>query len=95
MPAPKAAAPGPEPQAVTPDQSPSSQTVGSPSATPSPLHLPDQPEPPIGFQVVAAPPPPPPDVMTTVEAVDQVRKLHVLVTRMHALTSQLQSENRR
>ena len=37
----------------------------------------------------------PPDEMATLEAVEQVRKLHVLVTRLHALISKLQGENKR
>jgi len=40
-------------------------------------------------------PAPPPDEMANAEAVDQVRKLHLLVTRLHALVTKLQADNRR
>ena len=40
-------------------------------------------------------PAPPPDEMASTAAVDQVRKLHLLVTRLHALVSKLQADNRR
>jgi len=42
-----------------------------------------------------APPAPPPAEMASTDAVDQVRKLHVLVTRLHALVTKLQTDNRR
>ena len=41
------------------------------------------------------PPAPPPAEMASTDAVDQVRKLHVLVTRLHALVTKLQADNRR
>ena len=40
-------------------------------------------------------PAPPPAEMASTDAVDQVRKLHVLVTRLHALVTKLQVDNRR
>ena len=40
-------------------------------------------------------PAPPPAEMASTAAVDQVRKLHVLVTRLHALVTKLQVDNRR
>ena len=45
--------------------------------------------------VALALPSEPPDEIATLEAVEQVRKLHVLVTRLHALISKLQGENKR
>ena len=50
---------------------------------------------PEGATVSEPVPAPPPDEMANAEAVDQVRKLHLLVTRLHALVTKLQADNRR
>ena len=50
---------------------------------------------PEGATVSEPVPAPPPDEMSNADAVDQVRKLHLLVTRLHALVTKLQADNRR
>lgn len=50
---------------------------------------------PEGATVSEPVPPPPPAEMASIAAVDQVRKLHLLVTRLHALVTKLQADNRR